>query len=287
MNPFSIHDQGAALISTGLIAKSDRIQSARNLLTLWDEMRRKILIESRLDYLVSILAYGQLMDRKLPKGDYFEFITDSINNIRQEIIDALTYPILGEKGGTPELAEVYIVRLNDASSAFLTAAYTSVSQKIESTKEVIELWLEIRDKKLVEDNNGYLTALLACSRLNDLKKIIDNGSGLNVILENFKTLLPSVKPDIRVSKIDLASAHLTSALISQSPEIESNTKVLEIWDKIKNELIIDNDDLNITASILSSGLILNRTTKLDLEDIRIIYDSIKVKLPDYRHIGDF
>jgi hypothetical protein len=281
MNPFSLHDQGAALITAGLIAKSDKIQSTRNLLTLWDEMRQKILIESRLDYLVSILAYGQLMDRLLPRGDHFEFITECIYNIRQEIIDALTYPILGEKGGTPKLAEAYIVRLNDASSAYLAAAYTSVSQKIESTKEVIELWLEIREKNLVVDNNGYLTALLACSRLNDLKKIIDSGSGLNVILDNFKTLLRSVEPEIRVSKIDLASAHLTNALISQSTEIESNAKVLEIWDKIKNELIIDNNDLNITASILSSGLILNRTSKLSLEDIRIIYDSIKIKLPDF------
>ena len=152
MPNYSLHDQGAAFLTAGLIAKSDKIQSTRYALTLWKEMREKLLIESRFDYLVAVLAYGQLMDRRVPKGDHFTFIIDSINNIRNELVLSLTYPVLGEKGGTPRLAEAYFVKLNDAAAALLAAAYTSVSQKVESTKEVIEIWNNIRGKYLVEDN---------------------------------------------------------------------------------------------------------------------------------------
>ncbi len=280
MTVISLHDQGAAFLTAGLIAKSDRIQSTRYALDLWVEIRKKLLISSRLDYLVSILAYGQLMDRRLPKGEHIEFIKECIQNIRRELILTLTQPVLGEKDGTPELAEAYIVRLNDAAAALLTAAYTSVSQKVESTKEVINLWSTIRDMALVKDNNSYLTALLASSRLNDLKQIIDSGSGLEVILQNFKTLLDSVQPEIKVTKADLSSAHLTIALVSQSVEIESNTKVLEIWNKIKAEVSFDNDDLDLITSVLASGLIQNRTMKLKISDIQDIFNSIKSKLPE-------
>ncbi len=76
----------------------------------------------------------------------------------------------------------------------------------------------------------------------------------------------AVEPDIRVSKIDLASAFLTIALVSQSTEIESNTKVLEIWDSLKKRINLEDDDLNIIASILASGLIMNRTIKLNYDD---------------------
>ena len=284
MNTFSLHDQGAALLTAGLIAKSDKIQSTRYAISLWDDMRNKLLIKSRLDYLISILVYGQLMDRRMPKGDHIEFIKDSIQKIRQELIISLTNPILGEKDGTPALAEVYIVRLNDAAAAFLAAAYTSVSQKVESSKEIIDIWSQIRDMDLAHDNNSYLTALLACSRLNDLKQIIDRGSGLNVILDNFKTLLETATPELNVTKIDLAAAHVTIAMVSQSIEIESNAKVLEIWNKLKRELSLENEDLDITAALLASGMILNRTMKLDISDIEDIFNSMKLKLSEQAKI---
>jgi hypothetical protein len=278
MNTFSLHDQGAAFLSAGLIAKSDKIQSTRFALSLWAEMRQKLSIKSRLDYLVAILTYGQVMDRRLERGDYFQLISDSITNIRRELVSAITYPILGEKGGTQELADSYIVRLNDAASAILAAAYTSVSTKVESTKELVEIWVKLREMSMVNDNNEYLTALLACSRLNDLKQMIDRGGGLGLILDNFKTLLQSVEPGLSVTKRDLAAAHLTIAFVSQSSEIETSGRVLGTWEELKKELSLEDDDLTITSAILSSGLILNKTMKLSISDIKNIYSTIKENL---------
>jgi hypothetical protein len=278
MNQFSLHDQGAAFLTAGLVAKSDKIQGTRYTIDLWNEMRKKLSIKSRLDYLASILAYGQLLDRRLTKGDHFEYITNSLNNIRHELVIALTYPILGEKNGTKILADTYIVRPNDAASALLAAAYTSVSEKVESSKELIDIWNELRKIDLVNDNNEYLMALLASSRLNDLKQIIDSGGGIELILDSFRKLVLSIQPDLRVTKRDIAAAHLTIATVSQSIEIESNAQVLKTWELIKKEFAIEDDDFHIVTSILVSGLILNRTSKLNLEDIKYIYEGSKKRL---------
>jgi len=73
---------------------------------------------------------------------------------------------------------------------------------------------------IIKNNNDYLTALLVTSRINDLKKEINNSKGLNLVIENFENLLLNLEPDVKVSKIDLAAAHLTIAIITQTPEIE-------------------------------------------------------------------
>lgn len=280
MNSLSLHDQGAAYLTAGLIAKSDKIQGTRYTIELWNEMRKKLLIESRMDYLVAILAYGQLLDIRLMKGDHFEFINNILNNIRRELIIALTYPVLGEKNGSQLLADSYIVRPNDAASALLAAAYTSVSEKVESSKELVEIWSNVRNMYLVNDNNEYLTALLASSRLNDLKQIIDSGGGVELILENFKTLIISMEPNLKVTKADIAAAHITIAMVSQSIEIESNAQVFKGWELIKNEFPFEDDEFNITAAILAGGLIMNRTIKLNLENIKDISLDVKKRLKE-------
>ena len=281
MNPFSLHGQGAAFLTAGLIAKSDKIESSRYTINLWNDMREKLSIKSRLDYLVALLSYGQVMDRRVGKGNHFQLINDSLLNIKRELVIELTYPILGEKNGSSILAEAYIVRINDAASALLAAAVTSISKKVESTKELINIWSQIRNMNMVNDNSEYLTALLASSRLNDLKQVIDDGDSIELILDNFKNLLNSVEPKLKVTKCDLAAAHLTIALISQTPEIESNAQVLDNWKKLKSEFEINDDDLSITAAILSGGLILNRTMKLELADIYEIFSGIKNRLEIY------
>jgi hypothetical protein len=251
---------------------------------MWAEMREKLSIKSRLDYIVAVLSYGQLMDRRVGKGNHFQLINDSLYNIKRELIIELTYPIIGEREGSPILAESYIVRLNDAASALLAAAVTSISKKVESTKELIKIWSQIRDMNMVNDNNEYLIALLASSRLNDLKQVVDSGGSIELILNNYRNLLNSIVPNSRITKSDLAAAHLTIALISQSPEIESNAQVIEKWKKLKIELELEDDDLSVTAAILAGGLILNRTMKLQISDIKDIFTGIKSRLLDYSKV---
>jgi hypothetical protein len=127
--------------------------------------------------------------------------------------------VLGEKDGSEVLAESYIVKLNDIASATLTSAYTQLTGRVETTKEILDIWSKIRDMEIVHDNNEYLVTLLVTSRINDLRKEIEHPADLKAILDNFYQTFLNMEPNTNVSKADLAAAYLTIGIVSQTPEI--------------------------------------------------------------------
>jgi len=276
----TLKDQGAAFLAASLLAKSDKIQSTRFIIDLWVELRKHLKIKSRIDYLAVLLSQGRLMDLKIGEDNYLEIVQDSLENIHRELVVKLTYPILGEKNGSELLAETYIVRLNDIASAMIASAVTDLSSKVESTKEIVDIWDEIRETNIIQNNNEYLTALLVTSRINDLKKELGHQGGLNIIIENFRNLLLNLEPTLKVTKIDLAAAYLTIAVVTQTPEIESHGQIINIWKRFKDDLELNNTDLDIIASILTAGLIRNMTMKLDFNYIKELYTRIWNRLQE-------
>jgi len=276
----TLKDQGAAFLAASLLAKSDKIQSTRFIIDLWVELRKHLKIKSRIDYLAVLLSQGRLMDLKIGEDNYLEIVQDSLENIHRELVVKLTYPLLGEKNGSELLAETYIVRLNDIASAMIASAVTDLSSKVESTKEIVDIWDEIRETNIIQNNNEYLTALLVTSRINDLKKELGHSGGLNIIIENFRNLLMNLEPTLKVTKIDLAAAYLTIAVVTQTPEIESHGQIITIWKQFKDDLELNNTDLDIIASILTAGLIRNMTMKLDFNYIKELYTRIWNRLQE-------
>ena len=276
----TLKDQGAAFLAASLLAKSDKIQSTRFIIDLWVELRKHLKIKSRIDYLAVLLSQGRLMDLKIGEDNYLEIVQDSLENIHRELVVKLTYPLLGEKNGSEVLAETYIVRLNDIASAMIASAVTDLSSKVESTKEIVDIWDEIRETNIIQNNNEYLTALLVTSRINDLKKELGHSGGLNIIIENFRNLLMNLEPTLKVTKIDLAAAYLTIAVVTQTPEIESHGQIITIWKQFKDDLELNNTDLDIIASILTAGLIRNMTMKLDFNYIKELYTRIWNRLQE-------
>jgi len=276
----TLKDQGAAFLAASLLAKSDKIQSTRFIIDLWVELRKHLKIKSRIDYLAVLLSQGRLMDLKIGEDNYLEIVQDSLENIHRELVVKLTYPLLGEKNGSEVLAETYIVRLNDIASAMIASAVTDLSSKVESTKEIVDIWDEIRETNIIQNNNEYLTALLVTSRINDLKKELGHSGGLNIIIENFRNLLMNLEPTLKVTKIDLAAAYLTIAVVTQTPEIESHGQIITIWKQFKDDLELNNTDLDIIASILTASLIRNMTMKLDFNYIKELYTRIWNRLQE-------
>jgi hypothetical protein len=280
MSTEALCDQGAALIASCLVAKSDKIESTHFAVDLWSELRDKLAIETRFDYLVAILSVGRLLDLRIDKKNYIDQVIESQDIIKHELVLHLTYPILGEKNGTEMLANAYIVRLNDIAAAMMASAITDLSEKVETSKEIIELWGKIRDMEIVKNNNEYLTSLFVTSRINDLKKEIQHSGGLNVIIENFKNLLNSIEPNLKVTKVDLAAGYLTIAVVTQTVEIESHAQILDIWRRFKEDLELNNMDRDIIASMLTSGLIRNMKSKLDLTNVKDIFTRVWYRLQE-------
>lgn len=276
----NLNDYSAAFLAACIVAKSDKIQSTRFAVDVWEELRGELKINSRFDYLTAILSQGRLMDLKIDENNYIEQVKESLDVIRHELVIRLTYPILGEKDGSEVLADSYIVRLNDLASAIMASAVIYLSQKVESSKEIIRIWDQIREMDIVNNNNDYLAALLVASRISDLKKELKDSHSLDVIIENFKSILSNIEPTLKVSKNDLASAYLTIAIISQTPEIESHKQILDLWQQLKSELKLKDFDNEVIAAILASGLIRNMTLKIDINYVKDIYSRIRTRLQE-------
>ncbi|WP_455392409.1 hypothetical protein [[Eubacterium] cellulosolvens] len=278
MTKLVLTDQAAAFLSSCIIAKSEKIESTRFAVELWDDLRKRLKIETRLDYLAAILSQGRLMDLKVKTNDYLGTITETYNMIRDDLVIKLTYPILGEDGGVEILAESYIVRLNDIGAAMIASAVTDLSQKVETSKEIIEIWDKIRQMDIVDNNNEFINALFVASRINDLKKEIKDVHDLSEIMDNFKAIMENQEPELKVTRKHLAAAYLTIAMITQTPEIESHAEILEVWRKFRRELRFEDKELDIITSILTGGLIRNMTLKLDFAYIKDLFNRIRKRL---------
>jgi hypothetical protein len=273
-----IHERGVAFLVSSLVANWDKIQTTRFTIDLWDELRGKVEINTRLDYLTTLLTQGRIMDLHIDESNYETMVQESMENIRRELLYSLTYPILGEKNGTELLSKAYIVRLNDLASAMITAGFTDLSKKVESSKEIIVLWSKIRNKNLVHDNRDYLVSVLVTGRIDDLKNELTKPDGINMIVDNYQNLLTDIDQDSHVSKDDLTAAYLTEAITTQTPEIESNGEILSIWKRFKTEMKFNNDEADILTAILTGGLIRNMTMKLDFNYINDIFTRIRNRL---------
>jgi hypothetical protein len=273
-----IHERGVAFLVSSLVANWDKIQTTRFTIDLWDELRGKVEINTRLDYLTTLLTQGRIMDLHIDESNYETMVQESMENIRRELLYSLTYPILGEKNGTELLSKAYIVRLNDLASAMITAGFTDLSKKVESSKEIIVLWSKIRNKNLVHDNRDYLVSVLVTGRIDDLKNELTKPDGINMIVDNYQNLLTDIDQDSHVSKDDLTAAYLTEAITTQTPEIESNGEILSIWKRFKTEMKFNNDEADILTAILTGGLIRNMTMKLDFNYINDNFTRIRNRL---------
>jgi hypothetical protein len=269
---------GTAFLTSSIVASSPKVQPTRFAIDLWDEIRSEIELKTRLDYLTALLCRGRLMDLKINEKNYTDSIRASFENIRNELAIAITGPIIGEREDSLVLAENYIVRLNDIASAMITSSFTDLSDKVESTKEIIEFWADVRKRLVIHDNKEFLVSLLVTSRIGDFKKTVKPASGLDILIENFQGLLPELESDIMVTKIDLAAAYLTIGVITQTPEIESNSQILQVWKKIRQELKLRDVDIDIVAAILTGGLLRNMTMKMDFHHVKDTFTRVKNRL---------
>jgi hypothetical protein len=271
-------DQAAAFLAACLVAKSDKIQSTRFAVDVWENLRNRLDIKTRFDHLAAVLSQGRVMDLRLNEKNYLNMVQDSYKVIRDELIIKLTHPILGEKPGTEVLANSYIVRVNDIAAAMITSSIVDLSQRVETSKEILEIWDKIREMEIVQNNNEFLTALLVTSRINDLKKEIQEAGELNVIIDNYQNMITNIEPELKVSRKHLAAAYMTIAVITQTPEVESHAQILQIWRQFRRDLPYEDKEADILAAILTGGLIRNMTLKLDMDHIKELFLRIRKQL---------
>lgn len=239
-------------------------------------MCENITIETEIDYLSALLVTGRILDTKTKRRNLIEEITNFIPLLKTSVIEVLTAPVIGsnDKNGAEKLIKAYKVNDNDLAAALITTSYVYITQEIESVKKIAELWGIIRDEDLVQHKLDYLAAILGSGRIRDLKAKVDVIKEIRQITKDLKkVIVDKYQMDLEnIEQRDLACAFITAAYVSITPPIETSSQIIGLWEETRNNVKLDNSDLDLINAILICGVI--RGFKLD-EDWEILNNKIE------------
>jgi hypothetical protein len=231
-------DDISAFLTTTFISHTYEVESTQAIVNLWDNIRKNVNLKEDLDYISAMLASGRVRD--------YRFEIDNMNFL-QTIINDINTNIQSRKIESVDLQKELLF-------AHLTAASISRSEKVENIREIVDLWMQIKEGIEINDDLDLIAAILTTGRILELKIKAGGIEFINTIFMNLKKELAPQIAGKKISQKEISAAFLTSAYIEISKKVEKIRDIVEAWDNIRKNLKIK-DDWDYIASILSSGKI--------------------------------
>jgi len=178
------------------------------------------------------------------------------------------------------LTNIINISNTDDISALVTSAFISSTYKVESTRSIVEIWREIKDKISLSDNLETVSAILALGRMMDIKEEIEKNLYINMYLElvtNFSSDLKNRGHSADMDDSKIITAMITAACISRTEAIETINEIINQWEEITGKIQIK-DDLDKISSILTIGRI--NEYRYNINNIDQILDILS-KLREY------
>ncbi len=231
-------DEISAFLTTTFVSHSYEVESTQTIVSLWNDLRKNIKLKDELDYISSVLATGRIMDYKMEIKDL---------NILNTVINDVHTNIATRKIESEDLQRELV-------SALLTSASISRSEQVENIRDIVELWVQIKEGIVIKDDLDLITAILTTGRIMELKIRAGGLDFINDIFLNIRKEINQSAPDITISKNEVAAALITSAYTEVSRKVEKIRDIIEFWHNISQQVSIDNQWDYITT-ILSMGKI--------------------------------
>jgi hypothetical protein len=259
------NDDISAFLTVGYISHTGKIESTRSIVDMWENLRSSISIKNNLDYISGLLVTGRIMDvkKEILNKKFVTTISELVSSFSTELEKRL------------DLSEI---KDSHFTTALLTSAYISRTDEIETINAIIDRWEEINEKVKINDDIDIIAAILTAGRIMEEKYKINN---INQILDVFNYLndiLRKMIGDREVSQKDIGAAFLTNANVEISPDVEKIQNIIDIWNDIQNDLII-NDDLDYTVTLLAYGRIRDINVQFFVSDS--IISEIKSSIRTY------
>lgn len=236
----SNNDDLSAFLTAAFISQTYRVESTWSIVDVWNNIRKNIKINNNLDCVSQLLAMGRLMDLKSELDD------TKFNNMLNELTTTIMKD-LKNRGHGPDIKDSNFI------TAMISAAYVSRTDEIETINEIINKWEELAKGIVIEDDIDKLSGILTMGRIMETKYKIDS---INQIADIFNMFKEDIKNVVKqeIQQKDFAAALITNAYLEISPKVERVQDIIELWQKIQNELTIV-DDIDYITSILAYGRI--------------------------------
>lgn len=253
-------DEISAFLTTTYISHSYEVETTQSTIEVWEHLRKHIDIKEDLDYVAAMLATGRIMDYGFEIKDpeiYDTIITDIRKNMqKREIVSA-------------DLQKELV-------SAFITSAGISRSDKVETVREIVDLWIQVKDGLVIKSDLDLVAAVLTVGRIMELRAKVEGFPYINDIYLNVINELSQQAADRTVTKKDIAGAFITAAYIEVSPKVEKIRDMVETWLSICGEIFVE-DQWDYITMILSTGKIKDMDAQhiSDIENLTFTQDKLR------------
>jgi hypothetical protein len=178
------------------------------------------------------------------------------------------------------LVDVINTKNNEDLSALIASAFISSTYKVESTRSIVNIWNEIREKIKISNNLELVSSLLTLGRMMDLKNELPKERYIEMFGEIKTTFIEDLKKrghknDLKETSIVIAM--ITAACISRTEEIETVNEIINQWEEISDKIEIK-DDLDKISGVLTIGRI--NEYKYNINNIEQII-SVHSRIKDY------
>lgn len=256
----------SAFLTIALISHTQKVESTRAIVDLWDAIRKNVILNSKPQIISALLATGRILDLKKELMDQ-KFIS-TIN----ELIESI-YHDLEKRENVSEINDSHFV------TAFITSAYISRTNEIETTNAIIDFWLELSSKLKLEDDVDKIAGILTTGRLLEEKYKINDMDQILDLFNIIKNALSNLVGGRQLSQKDVAAAFLTNANVEISPNVEKIQNIIDMWSKFGKKLLIK-DDIDYTVTLLTYGRIRDINVQFFVSDsvISEIKSSIRTQI---------
>jgi len=236
INPEDRRDVCAALQTMASISSSYKVESTKDIIQLWHDIRSNIQIKDDIDYVAVILSLGRIVDLQ----------SDQINVTE---LQALVNSFRGK------MEEVGITQptLTDQGAAYLTMSCISHSTEVESTSSVLTLWDELRSQVSIRDNLDLASAVLATGRIMDLRADVKSPDALTEIVQSIRADMETQQFG-EVDYRELSLLLLSAAIVELSPKVEKYRDIVNSWVDLR-AMVSVSSIRDIVAIILFAGKI--------------------------------
>jgi hypothetical protein len=232
------NDEISAFLTSTFISHTYEVESTQSIVGLWDKIRKTVKVNEDLDFISAMLASGRVMD--------YRFEIDDLN-ILNRIINDINTNIKSRKIESADLQKELV-------HAIITSASISRSEKVENIRDIVDLWVEIKEGMEIKDDLDLIAAILTTGRVMELKIRAGGLDFINNIYMNIKKEILSRTPDLRPTHKELSAAFITSAYVEISKKVEKIRDIVDTWQEVCKELAVK-DEWDYISVVLSTGKI--------------------------------
>jgi hypothetical protein len=249
-------DEISAFLAATIVSHSYEVESTPLIATLWKDIRSIVNMKEDLDFIAALLATGSIMD--------FGVEIKDLNIINMAIFD-INRNMVMRNIESKNLQ-------NDLVLALMASAVISRSEEVEKTKEIVNLWVQIKDGIAIADDLDVIAAILTTGRIMEVKLSAEGYSAINENFESIRRVLEEKASGMAVTRKELTAAIITSANVESSKKVEKIGDIVDSWLSIC-DLISVKDEMDFISYLLSTGRIRDMDAKIllgpdSLEDMK-------------------